>query len=111
MALRPMPRQAPEAPALPPGAWRPSWRVLRDRDAFPGEDVAKVPVNQLAQAKARWLRNALKKLVSGRFEVVFGHEIMEHEAFRSPKAMFSMLFYRSTLLETPRKQGFVSFKP
>lgn len=109
-----MPRQAPEAPALPPGAWRPSWRVLRDRDAFPGEDVAKVPVNQLAQAKARWLRNALKswcQAVFAGFEVVFGHEIMEHEAFRLCKAMFSMLFYRSTLLETPRKQGFVSFKP
>ena len=26
--------------------------MLRNRDAFPGEDVAKVPVNQLAQAKA-----------------------------------------------------------
>lgn len=27
------------------------WHVLRDHDAFPGEDLGKVPVSQLAQAK------------------------------------------------------------
>ena len=28
------------------------WRVLRDHDAFPGQDLGKVPISQLSDAKA-----------------------------------------------------------
>ena len=27
------------------------WRVLRDHDAFPGQDLGKVPISQLSDAK------------------------------------------------------------
>ncbi|CAJ1359005.1 unnamed protein product, partial [Effrenium voratum] len=43
-------RQAPLP--LRPGEWSPRWRVLRGRDAFPGQDLGRVPVTALAQAKA-----------------------------------------------------------
>ncbi|CAK9040735.1 Hypothetical protein (Fragment), partial [Durusdinium trenchii] len=43
--------------------WRPRWHVLRDHDAFPGEDLGKVPVSQLAQAKAFCEKKGLAGLV------------------------------------------------
>ncbi|CAJ1384490.1 unnamed protein product [Effrenium voratum] len=43
-------RQAPLP--LRPGEWSPRWRVLRGHDAFPGQDLGRVPVTALAQAKA-----------------------------------------------------------
>ncbi|CAL1161589.1 unnamed protein product [Cladocopium goreaui] len=50
---------------LPPqqGEWRPRWHVLRDHDAFPGQDLGKVPISQLAEAKAFCERKALAGLV------------------------------------------------
>ena len=40
------------------------WRVLRDHDAFPGQDLGKVPISQLSDAKAG---NKIKVLDRGRW--------------------------------------------
>lgn len=36
----------------PHPSYCPRWHVLRDHDAFPGQDLGKVPISQLAEAKA-----------------------------------------------------------
>ena len=40
----------------------PRWCVLRDHDAFPGQDLGKVPISQLAEAKARYRFHATQRL-------------------------------------------------